>query len=63
MGAAFDAAAAARGSRAMSIGEVDLRQPLPLIERFGSEGPMLGTVRSISADATLGTVANAGSYS
>jgi hypothetical protein len=57
VGAAFDAGAAARGSRALSIGEVDLRQPLPLIERYGSEGPMLGTVRSMSADATTGTVA------
>jgi hypothetical protein len=62
MGAAFDAGAAARGFRAVSIGEVDLQQPLPVIERYGIEGPMLGSLRSMSADATTGMVASAGSY-
>lgn len=62
MGAAFDAGAAARSSRALSIGEVDLRQPLPLIEVFGGDRSALESVRSMSADAGAGATANAGSH-
>jgi hypothetical protein len=56
LGAAFDAGAAAGGSEAMSIGEVDLQQPLPLIERYGSTRTATRSVRSMSAD-TAGALA------
>ena len=51
MAAAFDAAACGSGN--VSIGEVDLQQPLPLIERYGSTAEALRcrSVRSMSADA------------
>ena len=64
-GAAFDYSAAAYGCGAVSIGEVDLQQPLQLIERYGNEGSMLGSIRSMSADAagvTLHNVARCGSH-
>jgi hypothetical protein len=56
LGAAFDAGAAAGGSKAMSIGEVVLQQPLPLIERYSGTRTAAQSVRSMSAE-TAGALA------